>query len=343
MININNLQNGQIIKNYKELCTLLEVKPSSGNGKAKQLEELQLYCKYHKDGNKFIIDEIIENPVITLDEILKNKNSKYITLVANIILEYLYNKPTELKEIPLLRFMELLGLTNENYKSGGRYKKELSQLYDIKIFSIYYFYSNTKNQFKQLIERCLNNLQKRSILFWTRCIMIVDKHKNDDGTYYTSTHKADKEEREEIINTQKEALEYLNISSMSQLIYDKQAMKEFNSILNKELGYNYFYAYDITVGDRAIKIEYDKIMKQQVNKLMVNKTYNMFTTDKFKSFYSDYEKLIELCIYENGNNCISEKLKFKHDENIQNYRSETNKLNKDYETKKEEITSKYLE
>ena len=342
MINTNNLQEGQIINNYKELCSILEIKATSGNGKVKQMEELSLYVNFHKEGYKIIIDKIIETPVITLDEILKNKNNKYITLVANIILEYLYNEPTELKEIPLLRFMELLGLTNTNYKNGGRYKKELSQLYDIKIFSIYYFYSNTKNQFKQLIERCLNNLQKRSILFWTRCIVIVEKHKNDDGTYSTSTRKADKEETKEIINTQKEALEYLKIDSMSQLIYDRKAMKEFNDILNKELGYNYFYAYDVIVGNRAIKIEYDKIVKQQINKLMVIKTYNMFATDKFKSFYTDYEKLIDLCIYQNINS-IETKLKDKHNENIENYRKETKKLNVDYENKKEEIENKYLE
>ena len=342
MININNLKEGQTIKNYKELCEILEIKTTTGGSKVKQLEELQLYCKYHNEGHKYIIDNIVETPVITLDDILKNKNNKYITLVANIILEYLYNEPTELKEIPLLRFMELLGLTNTNYKNGGRYKKELSQLYDIKIFSIYYFYSNTKNQFKQLIERCLNNLQKRSILFWTRCIVIVEKHKNDDGTYSTSTRKADKEETKEILNTQKEALEYLKIDSMSQLIYDRKAMKEFNDILNKELGYNYFYAYDVIVGDRAIKIEYDKIMKQQINKLMVIKTYNMFATDKFQDFYTDYEKLIDLCIYQNINS-IETKLKDKHNENIENYRKETKKLNVDYENKKEEIENKYLE
>ena len=184
MMNINNLQEGQTIKNYKELCTILEIKSTTGGSKVKQLEELQLYCNYHKYGHKYIIDNIVETPVITLDDILKNKNNKYITLVANIILEYLYNEPSELKEIPLLRFMELLGLTNTNYKNGGRYKKELSQLYDIKIFSIYYFYSNTKNQFKQLIERCLNNLQKRSILLWTKCIMIVDKKERKYKKYF---------------------------------------------------------------------------------------------------------------------------------------------------------------
>ena len=99
MININNLHDNQTIKNYKELCKLLNIKQTSGYAKNKQLEELQLYCNYHKDDHKFIIDKVIENPVITLDEILKNKNNKYITLLADIVLEYLYNQPTELKEL----------------------------------------------------------------------------------------------------------------------------------------------------------------------------------------------------------------------------------------------------
>ena len=81
------------------MCKLLNIKQTSGYAKNKQLEELQSYCNYHKDGHKFIIDKVIENPVITLDEILKNKNNKYITLLADIVLEYLYNQLTELKEL----------------------------------------------------------------------------------------------------------------------------------------------------------------------------------------------------------------------------------------------------
>ena len=344
-MNINNLKEGQTIKNYKELCTILEIKITTGDTKIKQLHELQLYFKYTKEGNKFIITEIIDKPVITLNDILKSKNSKYIHLLANTILEYLYNNPEQLKEIPLFNFMNLLGITNSNYKEGNRYKKELSQLYDIQMASIYYFYNNTKNEFRRLIERCLNNLQKRSVLFWTKCIIIIEKSWDQESKkYYTKTRKADKDEITEIINIQKETLEYMNYPNLFELMKDKKAMKQFNDILNKELGYNYFYAYDVIVGDRAIKIEYDNIMKHDTNKLMISKTYNMLTTEKFINFYTDYEKLIELLIYNgNNNNCIAEKLKVKHEDNLINYAKDNNKLKAKFEIESMKVKKKYLE
>jgi hypothetical protein len=343
-MNINNLKEGQIIKNYKELCNILNIKVTTSDSKTKQLEELSLYCNYERQGNKYIINKIIDNPTITLNDILKNKNSKYIHLLSNIILEYLYNDPKQLKEIPLFSFLELLGITNTNYKAGNIYKKELSQIHNIQIASIYYFYSNTKNDFRRLIERCLSNLQKRSVLFWSKCIIIVEKFKDEEGHYYTRTRKADKEEAEEILNIQRETLKYMNYNNMFEVMKDKKAMKEFNNILKKELGYNYFLAYDLIIGDRAIKIEYEETKKKEVNKLMVNKTYNMFTTDKFKNFYTDYEQLIDLLIHKDKSiKSIAEKLKDKHTENIENYKAESNKLQAEYEAKKEEISKKYIE
>ena len=57
------LYEGLIIKNYKVLCKeYLGVKPSAGNTKKSQLKDLECYCEYHKQGNKFVIDKIFENP-----------------------------------------------------------------------------------------------------------------------------------------------------------------------------------------------------------------------------------------------------------------------------------------
>ena len=53
-----NLHEGQVFKNYKELCKLLEIKCAGGNQKKVQLKELDRYCSYHKDGHKYIIDKI---------------------------------------------------------------------------------------------------------------------------------------------------------------------------------------------------------------------------------------------------------------------------------------------
>ena len=53
-----NLHEGMVIKNYGELCKLLDIKEQSGSSKVSQFKELDTYCKYHKQGHKIIIDEI---------------------------------------------------------------------------------------------------------------------------------------------------------------------------------------------------------------------------------------------------------------------------------------------
>ena len=41
-------------KNYKEICAAMDWKVTSGESKKSQLKDLERYCKYHKEGQKFI-------------------------------------------------------------------------------------------------------------------------------------------------------------------------------------------------------------------------------------------------------------------------------------------------
>ena len=54
-------------KNYKELCSAMEWKVVSGNSKIKQIKELESMCKYHKEGQKIIIEEIFDIPKDIID------------------------------------------------------------------------------------------------------------------------------------------------------------------------------------------------------------------------------------------------------------------------------------
>ena len=72
-MNVNNLKIGQTIKNYKELCELLDCKINAGDSKKSQLKELERHVKYHKEGNKFIVDEIYTNPKEKQDNRKNNK------------------------------------------------------------------------------------------------------------------------------------------------------------------------------------------------------------------------------------------------------------------------------
>lgn len=61
-MNISNLYKGQVVKNYKELCKLLDIKEASGESKVSQFRELDTVVAYHKEGHKIVIDEIYDKP-----------------------------------------------------------------------------------------------------------------------------------------------------------------------------------------------------------------------------------------------------------------------------------------
>ena len=71
---------GQTFKNYKELCNSLGIKQYKSGSKSYklQLERLSLYCDYHKEGHKIIIDKIHNEP----KKKVANKKAKSTTSTA---------------------------------------------------------------------------------------------------------------------------------------------------------------------------------------------------------------------------------------------------------------------
>ena len=55
-------------KNYKAICEAMGWKPVGGDTKVKHLKELESICRYHKDGYKFIVEEIYETPLPIVDK-----------------------------------------------------------------------------------------------------------------------------------------------------------------------------------------------------------------------------------------------------------------------------------
>ena len=68
-MNIDNLKEGMIIKNYKELCKLLEIRIYQGNSKDAQMKELQKISGLSKEQAKAFADKynfpIFETSAIT--------------------------------------------------------------------------------------------------------------------------------------------------------------------------------------------------------------------------------------------------------------------------------------
>lgn len=87
-----------VYKNYKELCKAMNWSTTGGNTKTKYLKELDSLCKWHKEGNKIVIDEIYSKPKEIIDNRGNNgSNPKYLFAVLPLLDEYIL-KMSEGKE-----------------------------------------------------------------------------------------------------------------------------------------------------------------------------------------------------------------------------------------------------
>lgn len=57
------INEGQIFKNYKQLCKYLEEQVKTGKSKQLQLKDWNRYFTWHNEGNKFVIDKVFDEPI----------------------------------------------------------------------------------------------------------------------------------------------------------------------------------------------------------------------------------------------------------------------------------------
>ena len=269
-----NLIIGMKVKNYKELCSLLEIIPCKG-GKSRQLQikDIERYFSYEKEGQKFIIKEVFKIPKPKDNLLINGNNSKYIEEIRDVLTSYLYeNKGSNAKV--LLSFSKLvgiLGLANNTYTIANTRKRELSDILNVELKAVYYFYNNTRSTFKGIVERALDNLQKRSVIFYNKKIMIVE----NTGEYNKNTkqpllkyREALPDEVSMILDAQKGALEYLGLEDFQGLFFaGSSKYKEFMKLVKEELPKDwqfFFNVYELIVGEKAIKIEYEHMVKRRL-------------------------------------------------------------------------------
>lgn len=75
-MNISKLTLNQTFKNYKEMCSILEMPVKTGNGKRAQINELSRFCVLTNQGQKITVAEIFEEPLEKIDNRGTGNNRK---------------------------------------------------------------------------------------------------------------------------------------------------------------------------------------------------------------------------------------------------------------------------
>ena len=138
-MNIDKLNKGDIIKNYKELCGLIDEKVKSGKSKLLQLKELERYVSYHNEGHKFIIDEIYKEPQPKKDN--RGKGGLYIDDIQAMIINLLLNSKENKVLLSYGKLFKATNMTNRNYIEGRNNIDKLSELTEVSKEVCYDFYN----------------------------------------------------------------------------------------------------------------------------------------------------------------------------------------------------------
>lgn len=158
-----NISVGMVIKNYKELCNLLNIPIlSGGNMKQSQIKQLKRYMDFDKSGQKFIITDIFDTPLTVNDQRKLGNNSIYSHYVEVLLLQQLHKSLNKILASPIELF-RMLYLANNNYKNIS-YDDLIIKNPSLTYSMISKFYLCTYNKFHRILESTLKNMFSRNII-----------------------------------------------------------------------------------------------------------------------------------------------------------------------------------
>jgi len=170
-------------KNYKQLSCAMNWTATTGKGRTLQLKDLERYCKYHKEGQKFIIDEVFLQPLAKEEN---KRNSIYAENIDKLIIHMCSqteNSEYRYSEFSTNGILNQLHIINSNYSVGRNNIDKFSRYLEVPIETLYDFFNSTYKKNKDIVEGGLNRLKNRCLIDWYK----VTKVRSNDGDFRNAT------------------------------------------------------------------------------------------------------------------------------------------------------------
>lgn len=252
---VDKLYEGQIFKNYRDLCDTLEIDYKRGLSKTYQLEDIYRYCVLHKKGHSLTVTEVFEEPVPKIEK--RGRKSLYGDLLQLIMLDYFLRIDKPVLILTRNKLMRDTNMVNERYQSNSYDIKSLSQELDIPVFVTNEFYNLTRSNFSYVIDSTLDALRNRSLIIYSKITMLAIDNEH---------RMASVPEKLVILEAEKSVLKSLGYQMLSQVVAANK-WKLFTSRVLKLLktsipDVDYYYtSYHITVNREHIENDYEIILK----------------------------------------------------------------------------------
>ena len=241
-VDVKKLKEGMVVRNYKEMCTLLGESIEAGNSRKAQLKKWQRYFNYEKDGHKFIITEIYPEPLEK--EAKRGNRAIYVDYIELLLMNYLSKKEGYTHTFTTNELYFNLAFINNNYLEYKKYGSRIKVLEDLKNtpvthFDISKFDARVYLKFKSILFSALKSMRSRRLLEFEEQYYI-SKNKDGDEVHEVATD----EEIEQILAVEKCVLSMMGFSKINN-VYLAFKGKEFKEKVSEILleKYNWNYAY----------------------------------------------------------------------------------------------------
>ena len=169
IVDTTTLEKGDEIKNYKELCSVLNIKEKTGASKISQMKEIQRFIKLEKVGYGFIIKEKYQSPLERQDERNSGNNSIYLAPFKLILLNYLANRRTtkdqfETIELTTNQILKATAMVNSNYAEKEFENWIIKNHSEITQTDINEFYKVARPRFYDNVKTMLDRIEDDSTI-----------------------------------------------------------------------------------------------------------------------------------------------------------------------------------
>lgn len=293
MLNINTdkLKENMYIKNYKELCNILNLNITTGKSKIIQLQEISRYIDYIKDKQGFIILEIYDKPIPS------HNNSKYIKFIQNILLSYLANNKDNIIYLNKNDLIKILGLVNNKYIEYKSKREELINIStDMDIFNINEFYKRCDAKICSILESSLKSLKNRLLIDYSDVYKYYILDINNNYKYYI----ANEEEHSYILGVKKRVLKELHLQTEYQVYLDHRIKDRYyrriNEIVEEEMGWEgVFQCYKIIYNHEYVveALNDDKfLLNQEMKKALDTQAESRYEKYDLPANYVELQNLL---------------------------------------------------
>lgn len=247
------------VKNYKVMCDLLKEDIMAGDSKKAQINRWKRYFEFHKEGQKFVIDEIYEEPFPT-DDARKRREGLYVKYIELLLLEFLSKQVDYKVTLGNKEMYRILGMTNDRYDIRNRMgsakaneilrqtimnnedKFAFTNSPKISNFDINNFYFRAEQKLNRILYSALRSMKDRFLIDYKK-VNIIAEYDNEESQHL-DYRESNAYEDKIILEAKNKIIKEMGYDNLTEIMlrykYD-DFYEKFNKYVKEEYGWEKCY------------------------------------------------------------------------------------------------------